>query len=70
MSKRKILPAVFFQRELNGPAKAASDKPERLARFEEELALVSGGRRVVWTQFGSETCSVINCVCQLDDSCD
>jgi hypothetical protein len=41
---KKIIPAVFFQKQLNG-VKEAPKKPERLELFESELRGVVGGRR-------------------------
>ena len=38
----KTIPAVFFQKKVNG-ARAASKKPERLELFEDELRSVVGG---------------------------
>jgi hypothetical protein len=39
---KKIIPAVFFQKQLNG-VKEAPKKPERLELFESELRTVAGG---------------------------
>jgi hypothetical protein len=41
---KKNIPAVFFQKKLNG-AKTASQKPERLELFENDLRDVVGGMR-------------------------
>ncbi len=41
---KKIIPAVFFQKQLNG-VKEAPMKPERLELFESELRAVVGGLR-------------------------
>jgi hypothetical protein len=38
----KLIPAVFFQKRLNG-VEAATKKPERLELFESELRAVVGG---------------------------
>jgi hypothetical protein len=40
---KKLIPAVFFQKQLNG-VKEAPAKPERLELFESELREVVGGR--------------------------
>jgi hypothetical protein len=40
---KKIIPAVFFQKQLNG-IKETPKKPERLALFEGELRAVVGGQ--------------------------
>jgi hypothetical protein len=39
---KKNIPAVFFQKKLNG-VKNASQKPERLELFENDLRAVVGG---------------------------
>ena len=39
---KKIIPAVFFQKHLNG-VKEAPKQPERLELFESELRTVVGG---------------------------
>lgn len=41
---KKHIPAVFFQKHLNG-VKTASQKPARLELFENELREVVGGMR-------------------------
>lgn len=41
---KKIIPAVFFQQQLNG-GEEALQKPERLELFESELREVVGGLR-------------------------
>jgi hypothetical protein len=61
MSK-KLVPAVFFQKQLNGPTMSRK-KPERLVLLESELAQVTGG---VQTSPNTDSCSG-GC---LDDSCD
>jgi len=43
MSKKKLIPAVFFQKKLNG-VEATPKKPERLELFESGLRAVVGGR--------------------------
>ena len=43
---KKVIPAVFFQKQLNG-VKEASQKPERLELFESELREVGGGEIIV-----------------------
>jgi hypothetical protein len=40
---KKLIPAVFFQKQLNG-VKEAPQMPERLELFESELRAVAGGR--------------------------
>jgi len=40
---KKIVPAVFFQKHLDGASEAVK-KPERLELFESELRTVAGGR--------------------------
>jgi hypothetical protein len=42
MSKRKLIPAVFFQKKLNG-VEATPKKSERLELFEGALRAVVGG---------------------------
>jgi hypothetical protein len=83
MTKKRILPAVFFQRELSGP-QAAGHKPERLQRFEEELAEVTGafpkipgliglgssGTETVSLDCGGPACGVSTCTRVLDDCAD
>jgi hypothetical protein len=39
----KVIPAVFFQKQLDG-VKADAQKPERLELFESELREVAGGQ--------------------------
>jgi len=39
---KKTIPAVFFQKRLNG-IKATAERPERLELFERELRAVVGG---------------------------
>jgi hypothetical protein len=39
---KKVMPAVFFQKRLNG-VQTAARKPERLELFESELRAVVGG---------------------------
>jgi hypothetical protein len=39
---KKAIPAVFFQKRLNGASDVKAD-PERLTLFEEQLAKVVGG---------------------------
>ena len=39
---KKIIPALFFQKQLNG-VKEVPQKPERLELFESELRTVVGG---------------------------
>ncbi|KRQ95327.1 hypothetical protein CQ12_40035 [Bradyrhizobium jicamae] len=39
----KVIPAVFFQKQLDG-VKADAQKPERLEIFESELREVAGGQ--------------------------
>ena len=41
---KKIMPAVFFQKQLDGVEEAVQ-KPERLELFESELREVAGGFR-------------------------
>jgi hypothetical protein len=43
---KKNIPAVFFQKHLNG-IKSAPKKPEPLELFESELRAVVGGRRIL-----------------------
>ena len=43
---KKIIPAVFFQKQLDG-VKEAPQKPERLELFESELRAVVGGRPIL-----------------------
>jgi hypothetical protein len=50
---KKIIPALFFQKQLNG-VKEAPQKPERLELFESELRTVVGGLRY---QEGTDTYS-------------
>ncbi len=56
MSKRnttkKLIPAVFFQKKLNG-VEATPKKPKRLELFESELRAVVGGDRPVGGPDGS-----------------
>ena len=47
MNKKKIVPAILFQRNLSRPAPVK--KPLRLELFEEELARVTGGVRGIIT---------------------
>jgi len=55
---KKIIPAVFFQKQLNG-VKEAPKKAERLELFESELRTVVGGlRRVDDGSGGTVTYSV------------
>jgi hypothetical protein len=49
---KKIIPAVFFQKQLNG-VKEAPKKPERLELFESELRTVAGGRPILGPPDGS-----------------
>jgi hypothetical protein len=42
----KLIPAVFFQKKVNG-VEAAAKTPERLELFESELRAVVGGLRAV-----------------------
>jgi hypothetical protein len=42
---KKRIPAVFFQKKLNG-VEAAAKTPERLELFESELRAVVGGRSI------------------------
>jgi hypothetical protein len=53
---KKIIPAVFFQKQLNG-VQEAPKKPERLELFESELREVVGGLRVNDGSGGSVTFS-------------
>ena len=43
---KKLIPAVFFQKHLDG-IKEAPKKPERLELFESELRKVAGGRPIL-----------------------
>ena len=43
MSLKQVIPAVFFQKRLNGVKKDAQ-KPERLELFESQLREVAGGQ--------------------------
>ena len=49
---KKLIPAVFFQKQLNG-VKEAPQKPERLELFESELRAVAGGRPILGPPDGS-----------------
>jgi hypothetical protein len=42
----KVIPAVFFQKQLDG-VKGDAQKPERLALFESQLREVVGGRPIL-----------------------
>jgi len=53
---QSIMPAVFFQKHLNG-VKEAPKQPERLELFESELRTVVGGMRVDDGSGGTETYS-------------
>ena len=48
----KVIPAVFFQKQLDG-VKEDAPKPERLALFESELREIAGGRPPVGGPDGS-----------------
>jgi hypothetical protein len=50
---KKLIPAVFFQKELNG-VRAAVKKPEVLDLFESELRTVVGGRSFRGDSAGSK----------------
>jgi hypothetical protein len=47
---KKVVPAVFFQKHLDG-ANVVVKKPERLELYESELRAVSGGRFAVGDSF-------------------
>jgi hypothetical protein len=49
---KKLIPAVFFQKELNG-VRAVVKKPEVLDLFESELRKVVGGRSFTGARAGS-----------------
>ena len=44
---KKLIPAVFFQKKMNGAEDSAPKKPERLELFESELQQVVGGRPIL-----------------------
>ena len=47
----KVIPAVFFQKQLDG-VKEDAQKPERLALFESELREVVGGTTILGSRLG------------------
>jgi len=49
---KKLIPAVFFQKQLNG-VQEDPKKPERLELFESELREVVGGRPILGPPDGS-----------------
>jgi hypothetical protein len=52
----KVIPAVFFQKQLDG-VKQDAPKPEGLALFESELREVVGGAMISGTRLGGTTLS-------------
>ena len=53
----KVIPAVLFQKQLNG-VKEDAQKPERLALFESQLREVVGGATFLGSRVGGTTVKV------------
>ena len=53
----KVIPAVLFQKQLNG-VKEDAQKPERLALFESQLREVVGGAMILASRLGGTTLRV------------
>ena len=53
----KVIPAVLFQKQLNG-VKEDAQKPERLALFESQLREVVGGATFLGSRLGGATVRV------------
>jgi hypothetical protein len=49
---KKVIPAVFFQKQLDGGVKQDVQKPERLEHFESELREVVGGATILGSRVG------------------
>ena len=55
----KVIPAVFFQKQLDG-VKEDAPKPERLALFESQLREVVGGATFLGSRLGGATVRVFD----------